>query len=91
MLLIPCPHCGPRDENEFLHGGEAHSPRPGPAAALGEEEWADWLFGTANPKGMLREKWLHEYGCRQWFHLDRDTATHAIAGSSPIHGGGTGA
>ena len=24
MLLIPCPHCGPRAEIEFRHAGEAH-------------------------------------------------------------------
>ena len=24
MLLIPCPHCGERDETEFRCGGEAH-------------------------------------------------------------------
>ena len=23
MLLIPCPHCGPRDESEFDYGGRA--------------------------------------------------------------------
>ena len=24
MLLIDCPHCGPRNEVEFRYGGEAH-------------------------------------------------------------------
>jgi len=28
MLLINCPHCGPRDESEFSCGGEAHIARP---------------------------------------------------------------
>ena len=28
MLLIDCPHCGPRAEIEFRYGGEAHMVRP---------------------------------------------------------------
>ncbi len=24
MLLIPCPYCGPRSEEEFSYGNEAH-------------------------------------------------------------------
>ena len=24
MLLIECPYCGPRDETEYRHGGQAH-------------------------------------------------------------------
>ncbi|MFO1061925.1 MAG: sarcosine oxidase subunit delta [Dongiaceae bacterium] len=28
MLLITCPYCGPRDEEEFSYGGEAHIARP---------------------------------------------------------------
>ncbi|MDE0284484.1 MAG: sarcosine oxidase subunit delta, partial [Gammaproteobacteria bacterium] len=27
MLLIPCPWCGPRNEDEFLNGGEADKRR----------------------------------------------------------------
>ena len=28
MLLIDCPHCGPRAEIEYSYGGEAHIVRP---------------------------------------------------------------
>jgi sarcosine oxidase subunit delta len=28
MLLIACPHCGPRDEAEFVCGGQTDIARP---------------------------------------------------------------
>ncbi len=31
-----------------------------------------------NPKGMLYERWLHEYGCGRWFNVARDTVTHEV-------------
>ena len=34
MLLIACPWCGARPENEFRYGGEAHIARP-PDPAIG--------------------------------------------------------
>ncbi len=34
MLLIPCPHCGPRNESEFQHGGPTRRMRPGEADGL---------------------------------------------------------
>ena len=74
MLLIPCPHCGPRDEQEFLNGGEADITRP--PADCSDEEWTAYLFIRANPKGPLRERWFHRFGCRRWFTLTRDTASH---------------
>jgi heterotetrameric sarcosine oxidase delta subunit len=76
MLLIACPWCGPRDEDEFLNGGEAEVARP--VGEVGDEAWADYLFFHDNPKGPLRERWVHAYGCRQWFHALRDTGDHRI-------------
>ena len=35
MLLIPCPWCGARPENEFRYGGEAHIARPADPAVGG--------------------------------------------------------
>ena len=77
MLRIDCPFCGPRDETEFVNGGEAHGVRP-TGDDIGEQAWADYLFEHANPKGPLAERWLHLYGCRRWFHAIRDTLTHEI-------------
>jgi heterotetrameric sarcosine oxidase delta subunit len=78
MLLIPCPWCGPRDETEFRYGGEAHIARPKDPDALSDAEWADYLFMRSNPKGRLRERWVHAVGCRRWFNLVRDTVSHEI-------------
>lgn len=79
MLLIPCPYCGPRDEPEFRCGGESHVERPPLESA--DATWSDYLFVRNNPKGLNRERWHHTHGCRQWFNLVRNTATHAIVGS----------
>jgi heterotetrameric sarcosine oxidase delta subunit len=78
MLLIDCPWCGPRDEIEFHCGGEAHIARPADPDALTDEAWADYLFMRTNPKGWLRERWVHSQGCRRWFNLVRSTVTHEI-------------
>lgn len=78
MLLIPCVHCGPRAEIEFAFGGEAGSSRPADPAALSDEEWSDYLYARANPKGRSEERWVHSGGCGQWFILVRDTATHEV-------------
>ena len=78
MLLIACPHCGPRAETEFVCGGESHVARPGPVADASAQAWADYLFYQANPRGALSERWCHRAGCGQWFNLVRDTVTHEI-------------
>jgi len=78
MLLIACPHCGPRDEAEFVCGGQSHISRPGPPEQVGDAAWARYLFERDNPKGPHAERWLHRHGCGQWFNLLRDTRTHAI-------------
>lgn len=82
MLTITCPNCGPRDETEYLNGGEGHVNRPPQTAT--DEEWADYLFFHDNPRGPLRERWLHAFGCRRWFHVVRDTANHRITATYGI-------
>ena len=79
MILIPCPWCGDRDETEFSYGGQAGVPYPSDPAALSDEQWAEWLFVRDNPAGRFAERWVHTQGCRRWFDLVRDTATHEIA------------
>ena len=78
MLLIPCPHCGERDESEFGYGGEAHVERPKRPDALSDAEWADYLFMQSNTKGVFLERWCHSHGCRRWFNLARDTVSYEI-------------
>lgn len=77
MLLIDCPWCGPRDEIEFVCGGESHIARPGPD--VDDATWANYLFMRTNPRGRHAERWGHVHGCGQWFNLVRDTVTHEIA------------
>lgn len=79
-MRIPCPHCGPRDEDEFAYGGDATVVRPADPEALVDAEWAAYLFLRDNPRGEHREHWFHRYGCRRWITIERDTLTHRIAG-----------
>ena len=79
MLRINCPYCGLRDQDEFRYGGEAHVNRPDDPERASDAEWADYLFYRANPKGLLHERWVHTFGCRQWFNVARDTLTHEIS------------
>ena len=85
MLQIKCPWCGARDESEFSYGGEADITRPAEPDALTDEEWADYLFMRSNTKGLYREQWVHDQGCRRWFVLERDTVTYQI--TEPHHSG----
>jgi heterotetrameric sarcosine oxidase delta subunit len=77
MLSIPCPWCGPRDEPEFVFGGEPAA-RPVPAETVSDETWAGYLYFRDNDKGPHRELWCHAAGCAQWFVMERDTVTHAV-------------
>ena len=76
MLRIPCPYCGTRDEVEFHCGGDAHIVRPG--LEVNDAEWSDYLFNRKNPRGLHYERWVHNFGCGQWFNVARDTVTHEI-------------
>ena len=80
MLLITCPHCGPRAITEFGCHGEAHIVRPkaGQDSSLTDEAWGDYVFYRDNPKGLLREQWSHDAGCTQWFYAIRNSVTDII-------------
>jgi heterotetrameric sarcosine oxidase delta subunit len=78
VLLIPCPWCGPRNEDEFVCGGEAERRRPTDPDVVDDSGWADYLYHYDNRKGPVRERWWHSAGCNRWFEIERDTATHAI-------------
>ncbi|HET8604914.1 MAG TPA: sarcosine oxidase subunit delta [Marmoricola sp.] len=78
MLLIDCPHCGPRNETEFHYGGQAHVAYPEDPHALSDTAWADYLFFRDNPKGLFAERWVHSTGCRKWFNVVRDTVSYRI-------------
>ena len=82
MLLIPCPWCGPRNDAEFLGGGEAHVQRP--VGSVDDEAWGGYLYFRRNAKGVQCERWFHVYGCRRWFNVVRDTSTHEILRVYPM-------
>jgi sarcosine oxidase subunit delta len=78
MLLIPCPYCGPRSEEEFSYGNEAHIARPKQPDKLDDAEWAEYVFMRSNTKGVFLERWLHAQGCRRWFNVARNTVSYEI-------------
>ncbi|HXV25591.1 MAG TPA: sarcosine oxidase subunit delta [Alphaproteobacteria bacterium] len=80
MLPIPCPHCGPRDEAEFIYGGDAKAKRP--AMDAPDSAWIEYVFLRDNPRGPHRELWWHSLGCRRWLVVERDTLTHEIFGAA---------
>ncbi|TCG08122.1 sarcosine oxidase subunit delta [Paraburkholderia sp. BL6665CI2N2] len=85
MLRIPCPYCGTtRDEEEFTFGGPFDRTRPGDPQQLSDEDWADYLFTRDNVRGPAPERWRHTFGCRRWFGIERDTASHKITRVLPI-------
>jgi heterotetrameric sarcosine oxidase delta subunit len=83
MMLIPCPWCGPRPETEYTFGEDATLNRPADPAAVGDQEWTDYLYFRENPKGWHKELWFHGAGCHHWFVVERHTVTHEIAASYP--------
>ena len=84
MLLVPCPHCGPRNSTDLRYVGEAkRRPDPGTADA---EEWRTYLYLEDNPAGWLKENWYCRSGCRQYFSLERNTATNEFR-RPPLPGG----
>lgn len=76
MLLIACPHCGPRNSDEFSFHGEL-SRRPPPQATT-SDEWRRYLYMKANAAGWESEQWFHASGCRRFLVVERDTTTNEI-------------
>jgi heterotetrameric sarcosine oxidase delta subunit len=67
-----------RDQVEFQFGGETHITRPENPELASDSEWANYMFYRDNIKGLHYERWVHSFGCRQWFNVVRDTVTHEI-------------
>ena len=86
MLLIDCPYCGPRNEEEFSCGGEAHIARPLAENQISDAAFGEYLFLRDNPKGVFLERWRHAAGCRRWFNAARDTVSHEILEIYPMGG-----
>lgn len=82
MLLIHCPHCGPRAEIEFRWAGEAHLVRPS-GDDVTDAAWAEYLYARTNPRGTASERWRHINGCGQFFNAVRDTMTDKVERTYP--------
>ena len=74
-FLLSCPHCGPRDVNEFRYQGEVTN-RPAPDSTL--RELTDYVYFRDNVAGVQREWWYHRIGCGLWFVAERDTRTNEV-------------
>ena len=79
MILLLCPHCGPRNASEFRYVGEL-SARPDPNATS-VEEWRTFLYTRLNPASWTTETWFHRAGCRQHFVVERHTVTNKVRAS----------
>ncbi len=81
MLLVPCPHCGPRNASEMTYVGEART-RPDtddPSVT----EWRDYLYMRDNTAGWTKETWYCRAGCRRYFQAERNTLSNEFR-SSPV-------
>lgn len=74
-LLVPCPTCGRRPQEEFTFGGELRPvDAPEPAAEFAR------VFLRDNAMGTQTERWYHAAGCRRWVTLTRDTVANRFVG-----------
>jgi heterotetrameric sarcosine oxidase delta subunit len=76
MIVIPCPHCGPRNHDEFSYAGAAIGAPPAVNAPLAD--WNAWIYSRNNPRGPHRELWRHAFGCGAYLVVERDTRTHEV-------------
>ena len=77
MMLITCPHCGPRAQSEFSYQDDATVRRP----ALGDTDTAahfEYVYQRDPRRGMQDEIWRHTAGCGKFIKVRRDTLTHEI-------------
>lgn len=77
MILINCPNCGQRNQQEFRYGGE-YNPRPSDPVAESDTAWADYVYMRDNVLGVQREWWYHRAGCQDWFLAERHTGSNAV-------------
>lgn len=79
-MRVTCPRCGDRDRREFTVQGD-DTPLHRPERDAGAEAWHDYVHLRDNPAGRVREMWYHD-PCQTWLVVERDTATHAVHGST---------
>ena len=75
MLVIVCPNCGPRNDNEFNFLGEVI---PRPSVDVDPTTWRRYLYMRGNTSGWQRERWFHVSGCRRFLNIERNNVTNEI-------------
>ncbi|MFT5115187.1 MAG: heterotetrameric sarcosine oxidase delta subunit [Parasphingorhabdus sp.] len=73
MLLIPCPHCGERDESEFDYGGRATD---FPELQANQSVWYRAIHLSDVNEVIVNEVWFHAAGCECWIEVQRNIRTH---------------
>lgn len=80
MIRVPCPHCGPRNSDEFSYIGEQ---KKRPVSNSSPVEWRKYLYAKANPAGWTTEQWYHSAGCGKFIVAERHTVTNEIRATRP--------
>jgi sarcosine oxidase subunit delta len=81
-MRLSCPICGERDQSEFVYRGDATLKRPDPAAPGAQRAFYEFVHLRSNPAGWHFEHWYHEFGCRSWIVVERNTVTHEVRGAT---------
>lgn len=82
MLVIVCPFCGPRNNDEFTYQGEMKA-RPN-VNETDPTEWRSYLYTKSNTSGWVRERWFHVSGCRRYLMIERHNVTNEIRNVSVV-------
>lgn len=69
-MRLTCPNCGSRSIEEFRYG---EIPRVPDSITDPDARDVDRVYMKTNPHGITHEAWFHDFGCRRWFTIDRDT------------------
>lgn len=83
MMVLICPNCGPRNNDEFSFQGEI-IPRPSPDTD--PVTWRRYLYTKQNASGWQRERWFHTSGCRRFLDIERNTESNEIRSISQVGG-----
>lgn len=75
MLYLDCSHCGRRSVEEFRYGEIPTIPE---GIVDPDDHDLDRAFMRTNPYGPTQERWFHDFGCRRWLTVTRDTATDEV-------------
>lgn len=78
MLLINCPHCGLRNQDEFVYGGDVEHRRPENPQNVSDADWCEYIYTVPNTKGWAREYWWHVRGCQRWSVIERNSEDNAL-------------